>query len=89
MSKREPLLLVADILEAAKKIQKFTKGMNLDKFVHDEKTVESSYSRLHRSGSFNCLEYYSKISSRIDKVDKLCREEKEIICLLPIWVIGF
>jgi len=41
MSKREPLFLVADILEAAKKIQKFTKGMNYDKFVNDEKTVDA------------------------------------------------
>lgn len=41
MSKRTPELLVEDILESAIKIQKFTKGMSLDKFIHDEKTVDA------------------------------------------------
>ena len=41
MSKRTPQLLVEDILEAAKKIQRFTKGMSFDKFIHDEKTVDA------------------------------------------------
>ena len=41
MSKRTPDLLLEDILESAKKIQKFTKGMSFDKFIHDEKTIDA------------------------------------------------
>ncbi len=41
MSKRAPDLLLEDILESAKKIQKFTKGMSFDKFVHDERTIDA------------------------------------------------
>lgn len=41
MSKRTPSLLLEDILESAKKIQKFTKGMSFDKFIHDEKTIDA------------------------------------------------
>lgn len=41
MSRRTPQLLVEDILDAARKIQKFTKGMSFDKFIHDDKTVDA------------------------------------------------
>jgi len=41
MSKRTSQLLLNDILEASRKIQKFTKGMSLDKFINDDKTVDA------------------------------------------------
>jgi uncharacterized protein with HEPN domain len=41
MSKRTPELLIEDVLEAAKKIRAYTKGLSLDKFVHDEKTIDA------------------------------------------------
>ena len=41
MSKRTPELLIEDILESIKKIQKYSKGMSFDKFIHDEKTVDA------------------------------------------------
>ena len=41
MSKREPRLLIEDILEAANKVLAYTKGMDFDAFVHDEKTMDA------------------------------------------------
>jgi uncharacterized protein with HEPN domain len=36
-----PGLLLEDILESAKKIKKFTKGMSFEKFIQDEKTIDA------------------------------------------------
>ncbi len=35
MSKRNNELLVADMLEAAERIQAYTDGLNFEKFMHD------------------------------------------------------
>jgi uncharacterized protein with HEPN domain len=41
MSSRRPELLIDDILESARKIQRYTDGMTLERFVSDEKTVDA------------------------------------------------
>jgi hypothetical protein len=41
MSKRSPELLVEDIWESIEKIERYTKGMTLDKFQGDEKTTDA------------------------------------------------
>jgi uncharacterized protein with HEPN domain len=41
MSNRSPDLLVDDILEAARKIQKYTHGLTFEKFATDDKTVDA------------------------------------------------
>ena len=41
MSKREQLLLLNDILDAGNKILKFSKGMNFQIFLNDEKTQDA------------------------------------------------
>ena len=41
MSKREPKLLVGDILESTQKILDYTAGQNFDDFTKDSKTVDA------------------------------------------------
>ncbi len=41
MSKRDPRLLVEDILESAQKILDYTKELSFDEFVSDSKTVDA------------------------------------------------
>jgi uncharacterized protein with HEPN domain len=41
MSKREELLLLDDILNAGKKILKFSEGMNFQQFMKDEKSQDA------------------------------------------------
>ena len=41
MSKREPILLVGDILESAHKILDYTTGQNFEDFKGDSKTVDA------------------------------------------------
>lgn len=41
MSKREPVLLLEDILEATNKIQEYTKDINIDSFSSDSKTIDA------------------------------------------------
>ncbi len=41
MSDRSEQLLLGDILEAARKIQKYTRGMSFDEFFNDDKTVDA------------------------------------------------
>lgn len=41
MSKREPKLLVSDILESAHKILTYTEGQSFDDFTKDSKTVDA------------------------------------------------
>ena len=41
MSKREPGLLVSDILESAQKILDYTSGQSFDDFTNDNKTVDA------------------------------------------------
>lgn len=41
MSERSPDLLIEDILESAKKIQRYTAGMTFEQFTRDEKTVDA------------------------------------------------
>ncbi|MEQ6122366.1 DUF86 domain-containing protein [Reichenbachiella sp. MALMAid0571] len=41
MSKRNPLLLLEDMLESAQKIKKYTNGQSIEQFTNDEKTVDA------------------------------------------------
>ena len=41
MSKRDPELLVKDILEAGQKIIAYTEGQNFEAFITDEKTIDA------------------------------------------------
>jgi uncharacterized protein with HEPN domain len=41
MSKREPKLLISDILESAHKIIDYTKGQTFEDFIKDSKTVDA------------------------------------------------
>ena len=41
MSKREPLLLLEDIIESIQKIKKYTAGLSKDDFLNDDKTVDA------------------------------------------------
>ncbi|GAB3180093.1 HepT-like ribonuclease domain-containing protein [Telluribacter humicola] len=41
MSKRDPVLLVGDILESAHKILAYTEGMSYEQFIDDSKTVDA------------------------------------------------
>ena len=41
MSKRDLVLLLEDILDAAEKIKRYTRGMSFDDFVADDKTVDA------------------------------------------------
>lgn len=41
MSKRQPELLLEDIVEAIEKIQRYTKGLTFQQFVLDHKTMDA------------------------------------------------
>lgn len=41
MPKRDPLLLIEDILEAARKILTYTEGLTFDDFMSDPKTIDA------------------------------------------------
>lgn len=41
MSERTPNLLIEDLLEAARKIQKFTDGLSFEQFLLDDKTIDA------------------------------------------------
>ncbi|MCC5925895.1 MAG: DUF86 domain-containing protein [Bacteroidetes bacterium] len=41
MSKRDDILLFEDMLEAAQKIKRYTKGMDFEAFVSDDKTMDA------------------------------------------------
>jgi uncharacterized protein with HEPN domain len=41
MSKREPLLLVEDIIESGMKIQEYTRDLGFEEFVSDSKTIDA------------------------------------------------
>ena len=41
MSKREPELLIKDILESIAKIQRYSSGLKLQEFLQDEKTFDA------------------------------------------------
>ena len=41
MSKREPSLLIEDIIESAEKIKAYIKGQNFDDFKADNKTIDA------------------------------------------------
>ena len=41
MSKRDPLLLLDDMLQAALKIKRYTFELDYDSFISDEKTVDA------------------------------------------------
>ena len=41
MSKRQPFLLIVDIIERSNKILEYTKGMNYTEFNNDNKTIDA------------------------------------------------
>jgi uncharacterized protein with HEPN domain len=41
MSKREPILLLEDIIESIQKIKIYTIGLSLDDFLKDDKTIDA------------------------------------------------
>ena len=41
MSKRENILLLEDMLEAASKIKRYTSGLSYEQFTEDEKTIDA------------------------------------------------
>ena len=41
MSKRDPLLLVSDILDSSQKILGYTEGMDFNSFASDQKTIDA------------------------------------------------
>ena len=41
MSKREPILLLEDIIESIQKIKTYTSGLSLDDFLKDDKTIDA------------------------------------------------
>jgi uncharacterized protein with HEPN domain len=41
MSKRDPKLLIGDILDSADKIMEYTKGLTLGDFIKDNKTIDA------------------------------------------------
>jgi uncharacterized protein with HEPN domain len=41
MSKRDPKLLLDDILEAIEKIKKYTNGLSFETFIDDSKTIDA------------------------------------------------
>lgn len=41
MSERDSLLLLDDMLQSAQKIKRYTKGINYDSFIADDKTVDA------------------------------------------------
>ena len=41
MSKRNPFLLVADMIESGQKIMAYTDGLTFDEFVSDSKTIDA------------------------------------------------
>lgn len=41
MSKRDRILLIEDMYEAALKIMRYTNGMNFDSFSNDDKTIDA------------------------------------------------
>ena len=42
MSKRDDLLLLQDMLESANKIKKYTKNLDYEKFINDDRTVDAT-----------------------------------------------
>ena len=41
MSKRDIVLLLEDILEAARKIKRYSSGLNYEAFINDDKTIDA------------------------------------------------
>ena len=41
MSKRDNLLLILDMLDAAQRIQTYTEGLDFDRFIDDQKTLDA------------------------------------------------
>ena len=41
MSKRDVLLLLDDMLQSAQKIKRYTKGIDYDSFLNDDKTIDA------------------------------------------------
>jgi uncharacterized protein with HEPN domain len=68
MSKRDNRLLLDDMLESASKIIKYTKGMDFDSFLSDEKTIDAVVRN---------FEIIGEAANRIDFDFKLAHQEIE------------
>lgn len=64
MSKRNPKLLIQDIIESIKKIQVYTENMDYDTFLHDERTHDAVIRNIEIIGeAANRIPEYIKESS--------------------------
>ena len=67
MSKRDHLLLVEDMLEAAEKIMKYVHTTHIDDFLIDEKTKDAVIRNFEIIG-----EAASRLSAEYKKLNKKC-----------------
>src|SRR5688500_3366295 len=68
MSKRNSELLIGDIVEAAKKIERYTKGISFDEFINDDKTIDAVIRNFEIIGeaSNRLPEEFKRINNNID-----------------------
>jgi uncharacterized protein with HEPN domain len=68
MSKKHRNILLNDVLESIQKIKKYTKGMNYEQFLQDDKTIDACVRN---------FEIIGEVSSKIDADFKLNHSEIE------------
>jgi uncharacterized protein with HEPN domain len=68
MSKKDRNILLNDVLESIQKIKKYTKGMNFQQFLQDDKTIDACVRN---------FEIIGEVSSKIDEDFKLNHSEIE------------
>jgi len=68
MSKKDRNILLNDVLESIQKIKKYTKGMNFEQFLQDDKTIDACVRN---------FEIIGEVSSKIDEDFKLNHSEIE------------
>lgn len=68
MSKKDLNILLNDVLESIQKIKKYTKGMNFQQFLQDDKTIDACVRN---------FEIIGEVSSKIDEDFKLNHSEIE------------
>ena len=66
MSKRDTTLLLEDMLEAASKIRRYTSGLDYDRFLNDDKTIDDVVRN---------FEIIGEAANRIDPDFKLKNQE--------------
>lgn len=68
MSKKDRNILLNDVLESIQKIKKYTKGMNFEQFLQDDKTIDACVRN---------FEIIGEVSSKIHEDFKLSHSEIE------------